>query len=169
MKKTITGLLAIFALTTGHTQTPPENEPPPLTAGNTAYYAPHNTTPTHGIEVRAVRNFYNTYGDNSNESWYATNYGFRAKFKQNGVTFIADYNKKGSWIGTIKTYTQDKLPKEIRERVRQTYYDHQITLVQEVNQNKQVIYLVSIAENDSWMVLRLEGDDMEPIASYRKN
>lgn len=168
MKKTIAGLFAIFALTTGHTQTPAENETPTPVSGYTAYNTPVKSISTHGIEAKAVRNLYKTYGDYNNESWYNTNYGFRAKFKQGGKEFIADYNKKGGWIRTIKTYEQDKLPKELRERVRQTYYDHNITLVQEVNENKQVIYLVSIADNTSWMILRLEGDDMDTIASYQK-
>ncbi len=169
MKKIITGLFACFALAIGHAQTPAENEPSAATNGYAANYTPATTIPTHGIEAKAVRNLYNAYGDNNNETWYATAYGFRAKFKQHQVTFMADYNKKGGWIRTVKTYGQDNLPKELREKVRQTYYDYQITLVQEINQNKQTIYLVSIADNNAWMIVRLEGDDMETIESYVKS
>lgn len=169
MKKIFTGLVACFVLATGHTQTPSDNEATPAAYAYTPDYAPATSIPTHGIEAKAVRNLYNVYGDNNHETWYATPYGFRAKFKQQQVAFMADYTKKGSWIRTVKTYEQDKLPKEMREKVRQTYYDHKITLVQEINQNKQVIYLVSIADNTSWMILRLEGDDMEVMETYVKS
>ena len=168
MKKTITGLFVLLALATVHAQTPSENEIAATSTGSRAWYPPGNNESPHGIGVKAARHFYNTYGDNNNETWYAITNGFRAKFRQNGIAYMADYNKNGGWLRTIKTYAQDKLPKDIRERVRQTYYDHRISLVQEINQYKQLIYLVSIEDDHSWMVLRLEGDDMEPIESYTR-
>jgi len=168
MKKTLTGLFALFALATVHAQTPFENDIAANIPVNHAASPPGNNASPNGIGVKAVRHFYSTYGDNNNETWYAITNGYRAKFRQNGIAYMADYNKSGGWLRTIKTYAQDKLPQDIRQRVRQTYYDHRISLVQEINQYKQLIYLVSIEDDHSWMVLRLEGDDMEPIEKYTK-
>ena len=150
MKKIIASLLLATGLTIGNAQ-------PPL-----------RTLSTYAIHINAIRNFYEQYGDDNNETWYATEYGFRAKFQQNGIASMADFNKKGGWIRSIKTYNESSLPIDIRRRVRQQYYDYHIFLVKEINQGSATIYEVSIEDSRSWMVLLVAEDNMEPIGVYDK-
>ena len=158
----------LVALTTSYAQTPSETSPVTAAADYPVAQRTGRAEPLYAIQVKAVRNFYNRYGDGNNESWYATDYGFRAKFQHDGISFMADYNKKGGWILTIKTYGENKLPKDIRERIRRTYYDQHIFLVQEIDQRNEPVYFVNIEDAGSWLTLRLAGDDMETVAEYEK-
>lgn len=150
MKKIIAGLLLAISLTTVNAQ--------PLVS----------TLSPYAIHINAVRNFYQRYGNDNNETWYATDYGFRAKFQKNGIAFMADYDRKGGWMETIKTYDESKLPTDIRTRVRQQYYDYHISLVKEINHGRQSLYYVNIEDKRSWMVLRVAEDDLEPVGMYEK-
>jgi hypothetical protein len=168
MKKMTTGIVLLLALTTGYAQLPPEADALNPGAAYAVNHPLRSPAIPYAIPVNAMRNFYNRYGDAHNESWYITDFGFRAKFQQNNISFIADYNKKGLWLSTIKTYGENELPKAVREQIRRTWYDHHIFLVQEINQRGEPVYLVSIENARSWMKLRLSGDEMETVAVYEK-
>ena len=122
----------------------------------------------YAVNTAAVRNFYNKYGETNHETWYALDNGYRAKFQRNGIAYMADYNKQGLWLQTIKTYQEDKLPRDIRNKVRREYLDHHIFLVQEINHRRDVVYLLRLEDTHSWMVLRVAGDDMDPGAEFDK-
>ncbi|MES1223387.1 MAG: hypothetical protein ABUT20_48275 [Bacteroidota bacterium] len=168
MKKTLTGIIMMFLLTTGYAQVSGENSPGTSTTDYASTEVSGKTTPPYSVNIKAVRNFYEKYGDNTNESWYATGYGFRAKFNQDGISYMADYDKKGGWLSTVKTYTENKLPKYIREKVRREYYDHRIFLVKEIDQRRDAVYYINIENNSSWMTLRVTGDDMEAVSVFEK-
>lgn len=168
MKKIITIVTVLMAAITGYTQLPNGAEPPV----STTIEKVNNPSPAapglYNINTKAVRNFYDSYGDNQNETWYATDYGFRAKFKQDNIAYMVDYNKKGAWSQTIKTYDESKLPKDIREKVRRQYYDQHIFLVSEINKTNENFYLVSIEDKNSWQMLRVTADEMDVVAEYEK-
>ena len=168
MKKIITATLTLFLLTTAFAQTAASNNLAiPAADYPSAYPWQHSNIPS-GVHIKAVRNCYERYGDDNKESWYATVSGYRAKFQQNGISFMADYGTKGEWLLTIKTYTENKLPKDVRARIKREYYDQQIFLVQEINRHNETVYIVSIEDSSSWAKIRLAGDEMETIAVYTK-
>jgi len=170
MKKIITAAFTLFVLTTVHAQTPSETDAaitladPTVVRPNEVY---KKTTP-YSVHIKAVRNLYDRYGDANNETWYSTDYGFRAKFRQDGISFMADYNKRGEWLNTIKTYDETRLPKGIRRKVRQEYYDYHIFLVQEFNRSNETVYLVKIEDARNWKTLRVTDDGTEVLEDYVK-
>jgi hypothetical protein len=167
MKKTTTAILILLAVTTVYGQPSLKNAGIPV-AHDETWQPSAIPGPSYEINIKAVRDFYNSYGDNNNESWYRTNYGFRAKFGKDSVAFMADYNKKGAWIRTIKTFHENRLAPDIRRKVRSKYFDYHISLVQQIDLPVEVIYLVTIEDAGSWMVLQLCEDDMEERAIYQK-
>ena len=167
MKKTTTAILILLTVTTVYGQPALKNAGVPVAHDETWQPSAKPGSP-YEINIKAVREFYNSYGDNNNESWYTMNYGFRAKFVKDSVAFMADYNKKGAWIHTIKTFHENKLAPDIRRKVRSKYFDYHISLVQEIDSPAKVIYLVTIEDAGSWMVLQLWEDDMVEGAIYEK-
>jgi hypothetical protein len=167
MKKTTTAILILLTVTTVYGQPALKNAGIPV-AHDETWQPSDKPGPTYEINIKAVRDFYNSYGDNNNESWYATNYGFRAKFVKDSVTFMADYTRKGAWMRTIKTFHENRLAPDIRRKVRSKYFDYHISLVQEIDLPAEVIHLVTIEDTGSWMVLQLWEDDMVEGAIYKK-
>lgn len=122
----------------------------------------------YAVNTKAMRNFKKQFSDASGDSWYAMKGGYRVKFLQENVYAMADYTRKGDWVCTIKTYGENKLPRAIRNSVRQAYFDHRIFLVQEIKTTQNMVYLVKIEDDHSWMTLRVSDQDIEELEVYEK-
>ena len=170
MKKIITAAFTLFALTTVYAQAPSETDAAISLADRSTVHpdAVYKKKSPYSVHIKAIRNLYDRYGDANNETWYSTDYGFRAKFKQDGISFMADYNKRGEWLNTIKTYDETRLPKDIRRKVRQEYYDYHIFLVQEFNRSNDTVYLVKIEDDRTWKTLWVTDDGTEVVEDYVK-
>ena len=167
MKKATTALLILLTAATVYGQ-PSLKEAGFLVASAENWQPSAKPGPGREINIKAVRDLYYSYGDNNNETWYATDYGFRAKFVKDSVAFMADYNKRGAWLQTIKTFHENRLSPDIRRKVRSYYFDYHISLAQQIDSPAEVIYLVTIEDAHSWMVLQLWDDNMEERASYKR-
>ena len=86
------------------------------------------------ISTRAIRHFVTNFAEVSNEKWYCTSNLFVAMFTLKGIEYRVDYDKKGNWIETFKTYDQTRLPADIMQSVKSSYYDYNIFQVQEIEQ-----------------------------------
>jgi hypothetical protein len=81
------------------------------------------------INVRAVRHFLLNFDNVSGEEWYDAPNMFAVMFTLNNVDYRVDYDKKGNWIETFRTYDENKLPPDIKDIVKSSYYDYKILLV----------------------------------------
>ena len=88
----------------------------------------------HYINMKAVRHFVIHFPEVSNETWYSTPDLLVAMFSLYNINYRVDYDKKGNWIETFRTYDETKLPAEVRENIKSSYYDYNIFLVQEIEQ-----------------------------------
>ncbi len=98
------------------------------------------------INARALKDFTRSFKNADKASWFEIKDGFVARFKEDDVETKAYYDRKGRWTSTIRTYNEDKLPKDIRKLVRSTYYDYSIYFVNEVTVGDQKAYLVKIQD-----------------------
>jgi hypothetical protein len=166
MKKIITAFLILLTVTTAYGQ--PWIKDAGAQVAHDDSRQPSAKPGLYEISIKAVRDLYRSYGDNNHESWYATDYGFRAKFVKDSVAFMADYDKKGAWMHTIKTFYENKLAPDIRRKVRSKYFDYHISLVQQIDSPAQVVYLVTVEDARSWMVLQLWEDNIEERSIFQK-
>jgi len=121
------------------------------------------------INARALKQFSKAFKSAANASWYETKEGgFVAKFRQDGIETRANYDHKGNWTGTIRTYTEENLPKEVRHMVKSNYYDYNIFLVQEVTVGNITAYLVKIEDATTLKTIRVIDGEMDVYESYKK-
>ena len=97
------------------------------------------------ISTRAIRNFVLNFPEVSNENWFSTAELFVATFTLNDITYRIDYDRKGNWIETLRTYDETNMPSDLRQSVKGSYYDYSIYLVQEIEQPfHPIIYVVHL-------------------------
>jgi hypothetical protein len=121
------------------------------------------------VSARALKQFSKAFKTAANASWYQTKEGgFVAKFRQDGIETRANYDRKGNWSGTIRTYTEENLPKEVRHMVKSTYYDYNIFLVQEVTVGEQTAYLVKIEDSTRLKTIRVIDGEMDVYEDFKK-
>src|SRR6476659_541937 len=84
------------------------------------------------VNPTVIRTFLKTYKDVSGEKWIEIKEGFVALFNYNGMDYQVAYTKKGNLLRTIRSFSEDKMPTDLRHIVKSTYYDYEITRVHEI-------------------------------------
>ena len=161
-----TGLLPFIALATcAYTQTSKTG----LALNVPIFKSAHSKDASaSGISSRAVKNFNKTYKKAGNISWFVIQDGFLAEFKDDGIKTNVYYDRKGNNRGTIRSFLEDKLPKEIRHTVKSKYYDYQIYFAQEVNVNDKTAFLVYLKDEKSYKTIRVIDGDMDEYQAFDK-
>jgi hypothetical protein len=138
------------------------------TGSNTTGVASNGTAKT--INAKAIKNFSKDYHEATTAEWsQLKDKGFMCRFSYKGVLNRAFYSSNGSWLGTISSYQEAQLPKDIRAIVKRTYYDYAITFVNEINLSEnRTTYLVYVEDEKSIKILRIADDEMEVFKEIEK-
>src|SRR6266705_6662000 len=65
--------------------------------------------PRSEVNHKAVKDFTKSYKGQSNEEWHEVKGGFIAEFTSDDIKCRVDYDKKGNWLQTLRTYDENKL------------------------------------------------------------
>ena len=152
----------------------------PVIVYNTKEVPPANPRSTNaalsGVSVdavnsKAVKDFRKSFAGASGEKWFVIPSGFTTKFTQNDIQYRVDYNKKGNWTGTMKSYDEKKLSRDIRRIVKSTYYDYSITWVNEITVTDYFplsVYFIHIEDETSFKNLQIVDGEMIVLEAYDK-
>lgn len=114
------------------------------------------------MNVRALKDFKKQY-KTSDEKWAKSNDGIVALFQSDHIRYAVHYNKKGHWVSTIKSYSENQLEKNLRRRVKSEYLDYDITGVQEIEYlgpSLNHVYLVIMQHENLIKRVRIENGMM---------
>lgn len=114
------------------------------------------------VNIKAVRNFLKFYHV-KNEKWCEAKNGLTASYTSDGIFTNVYYDKKGNWKDCLKGYTEDKMDPELRDLVKQEYYDYQINYVQEVitaYSFPQPTYFVHIENDKNFKTIQINNGEM---------
>ena len=122
------------------------------------------------VNSKARKNFVMSYKSVSDEKWYSVTGGLVADFARSDVGYQICYDKKGSWLNTIRTYDESKLPDNIRHAVRSTYYDYYINLVQEIETPfSPSTYVIQLVGKTEIISLRMFEGEMSVLNTLKKS
>lgn len=124
------------------------------------------------INPRALRNFAEAYKNAEGVSWTKTKNGYFARFTSNGVDNRIFYTVKGRWTGSVKNYSEEKLPGEVRNIVKSKYYDYSIFYVDELetlDSGGMPTYLIHLEDKKTIKLVRVCDREMEVWKEYRKS
>ena len=107
-----------------------------------------------------------------------------AKWEQGINCIVADYNhdglnekiyydKKGNWSASVKTYGEDKMPKDIRAAVKRIYFDYTIKNVHEIVNGEATkespVYLVTLEDDKEIKQVTVHEGEVKAYAEFSKN
>jgi len=131
-----------------------------------------NATSEAAVNAKALKDFRKTFSGARNEKWFIVPAGFTTKFEQNGIEFRVDYDKKGRWAGTMKSYDEKKLPTDVRHSVKSVYYDYSIIWVREITVPEHpdmVVYIIHIENEKSFKNLQVIDGEILIREAYDKS
>jgi hypothetical protein len=121
------------------------------------------------INAKAVKDFKSRFGKAANEKWYRIPDGFVSYFTLDGFTNRALYDKKGRWHYTVKFYDESRLDHDIRALVKSTYYDCAITVVEEVQSEDNLVYIIHLEDKNSFKNVRVSKEgEMDVMEEFQK-
>ena len=123
---------------------------------------------TISISTKAVKDFTKNYKNADNAGWFIIQDGYLAEFKKDGIKTNVYYNRKGIWIGNVRSYFEDNLPRNIRHFVKSSYYDYKINYVQEITVDRTIVYLVKIEDDKFFKTIRIQDGEMDEFEVIKK-
>ena len=91
-------------------------------------------------------------------------------FKIDGVSNRVQYNKKGKWQYSIRSYEESKLSESLRNAIESNYPGFIVFgFVAEVQVLNKTATLVMIENKTSWKRIRIIDDEMDVYESYTKS
>ena len=134
-----------------------------LAFGNPGATGKRITAPNQKADMHFRRSF-----NVSSETWGEKADGYRAKFTHHKVRYMVDYDKKGNWVSTIKSYDGTLLSPAIAKSVISAFPGFMIVHVIQVEMGNNRVHLVKIEDCHSLRTVRVSGGEMDVIESYRK-
>jgi len=122
------------------------------------------------INIWAVRDFLDRFDKVDNDIWFLTaKGGFEAYFIQDGYGERVIYDKYGGWQSSLISYREDKLPRDIRTEVKSTYFDMDISMVEEVQTIEGVEYVINLEDKSNIKVIKVNKEGvMEVLQDLNK-
>lgn len=119
---------------------------------------------------KAIRDFQIRFQKVDNATWFSDQHGYMSYFIKNGYGNKVFYDKKGRWQGSLILYAEDQLPVDLRASVKSRYFDFAITLIEEVQTNYGMVYIVHLEDKSNIKILRLSEDaEMEILQEMTKS
>lgn len=121
------------------------------------------------LNTRALRDFLKKYEKATDVVWYGVDKGFIVRFRIDSALSRSAYTARGQWVYTIKQYYEKQMLRNLRAMVKSSYYDYEITLVEEIEQpNQPVKYIVHLQDDVCWKNLLVSDGKMEVIEDRKK-
>lgn len=139
-------------------------------AGNSfiAHFSTHNSSRIflNEVNIKAVRDFIKRFKNISNANWYKVSDGFIVSFTENAIETKVIYYFNGNWRSMLRTYSEDKLPYEVRDLVKSKYYDYNIMVVYEITHTDNITYIIKIEDSKKLKTLSVSDGNIEVIGDY---
>lgn len=80
------------------------------------------------IPEQAKENFFRQYPDAKNVQWENNVVNVKVRFEQDSNKLNAEYSNKGIWKNTLKDWTYEQLPEDVKEGLKKSKYaDREVT------------------------------------------
>ena len=90
-------------------------------------------------------------------------------FKDNGISNSVQYNKKGKWQYSLRTYDASRIDDNLRSDIEKYFAGYRVFgFVNEVDVLNKTATLVMIENKDSWKRVRILDDTMDVYEEYAK-
>jgi len=110
------------------------------------------------INAKAIKDFQTRYAGAENAMWFSDKNGFVSYFVKDGFGDRVFYDKKGHWEYSLLFFNEDKLPHDVRAAVKSTYYDLNITMVEEVQTPDSRVFICHLEDKATIKILKVNDE-----------
>jgi len=131
---------------------------------------PPSIDENYNLNGRAVRDFARTYKNVSGEVWTNSPSGYAVTFTLHDIEYTVFYDQAGYRLYTMRNFHKAKFPAEVKHIVKKTYYDYDITLVQEIsNDLGESAYVIHLEGKTQWVTARVANGQVDEFERFNKS
>jgi hypothetical protein len=127
-----------------------------------------NTGEADNINSKAVRFFNRDFKNAEAVKWYKLEDGFVSYCSVSGNKTKVFYDKKGRWAGSITSYNDKTMPRDVRAIVRSIYYDYNITHADEIIVDGKTMFKVNIEDEKGWKIIDIVDNEIVTTTEFKK-
>lgn len=121
-------------------------------------------------QLKISNDFAKRFKNVTDATWYTEEKVAVANFKNRDQATRVVYDKKGNWIYTIVTYSDEELmPEQVRKLVHANYVDFNIKMVQEINQRNIIIYAVQIEDGRHFKQILVYNEEITDYKEFTQS
>jgi len=121
------------------------------------------------ISSKAMRSFVSTYWNATDPKWVKYSGGYVVYFLRDSIRYKVYYTTDGDVQCTIRQFSVEDMPRDIRQMVKNAYADYSIFQVNEVTSLQRTRYEIKIEDDDSFKELKIDDKGMEVTNAFRKS
>jgi len=115
---------------------------------------------------RALKNFNKSNANAINVSWHKVSPGFIVHFSTPDVDTKVGYNKRGVWQYNLCTYMESGLPPNVRNIVKQQYYDYKILVCYTYEIIGGPVYIIKMDDAKTIKTVKILNEEIIDIENY---
>ena len=123
---------------------------------------------TNDINAKVIRSFIRTFGEVPGAKWYRSGNNFRVTFVNNEMNHTVYYKQNGMMDAKILTYSEDRLPPQVRHLVKSRFYDFAISHVTEVHKSGATAFYVKVEDHTVIKTVKIVEEEWEVVESITK-
>jgi hypothetical protein len=123
------------------------------------------------INPKAMRDFRKHFAHANNEIWAKSKNGCMAFFTSDDIRYKVEYDNKGNWYATQRSYAEKKLQRDVRAIIKRVYFDYTINWITEITAPEDFagpVYVIQIQDEKSCKSIYLYEGEMRTIDEFSK-
>jgi len=120
------------------------------------------------LNVKIVRHLAKHFDNPATQKWDLSKQGYRVKFETDSVLYRVDYDRKGNWRNTIRSYNENRLPAIVKSSLKDYLSDFNITHVTELQYEHTVSYFINLDGFKRILQVVVRNGSIELLKSFEK-
>ena len=121
------------------------------------------------INSKAMRSFVSSYSNATDPKWVKYPGGFAVYFIRDGIRHKVYYTRAGDHKCTIRQYSVETMPLEIRQLVESVFEDYSIFVVNEITRMGKTRYEIKIEDESSIKEIKVEDGGVNVTNDFVKS
>jgi hypothetical protein len=121
------------------------------------------------VNEKVLKAFEATFVKATDVVWHEMENSYEARFKQSEIVTKARYDMEGNLLGTIRYYSEERLPINILTKLKNKFAGKSVFGVTEAATEEEVTYHIVLQDEKNWYIIKSDSwGSLEISTKYKK-
>jgi YD repeat-containing protein len=120
------------------------------------------------VSEKVLKAFNQLFSTAKDVVWSEDGNNYTAYFKLDNITTRVTYDQNGNITKTLRSYFEDNLPLNIKEKLKKNYPDKKVFGVTELTIDGQLLYNIILQNDKIWMIVDSDSNGNMQVSKKMK-